>query len=100
MISQYSNPIKIILAVLFFICLLDLPYGYFQFVRFVGLIGFLILAYQAYENKEQTLVITYVCLAILFQPLIKLSLGRTAWNIVDLVVGIFLIASIFIPKNK
>ena len=100
MVSQYSNPIKILLAILFFICLLDMPYGYFQFVRFAGLIGFLMLAYQSYENNQQTLVIGYICLAILFQPFVKLSLGRVVWNIVDVVVGILLIMSIFTPKKK
>ena len=37
--------IKIVLAILLFICLLDMPYGFYQVVRFVALIGFAILAY-------------------------------------------------------
>jgi len=39
--------IKIILAILFSLCLLDMTYGFYQFVRFAGLLGFVILAYQA-----------------------------------------------------
>jgi hypothetical protein len=31
--------VKIALAVLFFICLLDMPYGYFQLVRFAAFNG-------------------------------------------------------------
>jgi hypothetical protein len=27
--------VKILLAILFFLCLLDMPFGYFQFVRLV-----------------------------------------------------------------
>jgi hypothetical protein len=46
--------IKIGLATLFFICLADMPYGYYQFVRFVALIGFGILAYKAYELNQKT----------------------------------------------
>jgi hypothetical protein len=45
-----NSTIKIVLAVLFFICLFDMPYGYYQFVRFAGLIGFAILAYQANQQ--------------------------------------------------
>jgi hypothetical protein len=39
------NFIKIVLALLFFLCLADMPYGFYQLVRFSGLIGFSILAY-------------------------------------------------------
>ncbi|HVA99156.1 MAG TPA: DUF6804 family protein [Bacteroidia bacterium] len=93
--------IKIILAVLFFVCLFDMPYGYFQLVRFVALIGFAILAYNSNEQGHKTEVIIYACLAILFQPLIKIALGRQLWNIIDVIVGIGLIVSIFIrPSNN
>jgi hypothetical protein len=95
------NIIKIVLAILFFICLTDMPYGYFQFVRFAALIGFSILAYQAYEQGMQTEMVIYGALAILFQPLFKISLGRELWNIIDVIVGIGLIFSAFIkPKNQ
>ena len=93
--------IKIILAVLFFICLGDMPYGYYQFVRFAGLIGFAVLAYQAHEQGRQTEKIIYGGLALLFQPLFKIAIGREMWNVVDVVVGIGLIISIFIkPKES
>jgi len=76
-----------------------MPYGYYQFVRFLAFIGFAILAYKSYERQENTITIAYVGLAILFQPLLKISLGRELWNIVDLIVGIGLIVSIFVkPK--
>jgi hypothetical protein len=94
-----SNIIKIVLAVLFFICLMDISYGYFQLVRFCALIGFIILAWQANKQSRQTEIFIYVGLAILFQPLIKISLGRLIWNVVDVIVAIGLITSIFI-KSK
>jgi hypothetical protein len=90
-----NNVIKIILAILFFLCLADMPYGYYQFVRFVGLIGFAILAYQANQQGRQTEMIIYGGLALLFQPFFKIALGRHIWNIVDMVVGIGLLMSIF-----
>ena len=91
--------IKIALAILFFLCLLDMPYGYFQLVRFVALAGFLILAFKANEQGQKVEAIIFVCLAILFQPLVKIALGREIWNIVDVVVGIFLIGSIFFKRK-
>lgn len=92
--------IKIVLAILFFLCMANMPYGYYQFVRFAGLIGFAILAYQSHEQGRQTEMIIYGGLALLFQPFFKIALGRTIWNFVDIVVGIGLIISIFIKPSE
>lgn len=96
-----NNAIKIVLAILFLLCLVDMPYGFYLFVRFAGLIGFGILAYQANQQGRQTEMIIYGVLALLFQPFFKISLGRQIWNIVDVVVGIGLLISIFVkPKGS
>ena len=76
-----------------------MPYGFYQFTRFVGLIGFSILAYEANQKGRQTEMVIYGALALLFQPFFKIVLGRQLWNIVDLVVGTGLLISIFI-KSK
>jgi hypothetical protein len=85
---------KIILAILLFLCLADMPYGYYQFVRFVSCIVFGYLAYISNEEKLNNQAIVYVVLALLFQPFIKISLGRELWNIVDVIVGVGLILSV------
>ena len=96
-----NNAIKIVLAILFFLCLADMPYGYYQFARFAGLIGFAILAFQANQQGRQTEMIIYGGLALLFQPFFKIALGRQMWNIVDVVVGIGLLISILMkPKES
>lgn len=95
-----EKTIKIILAIFLFICLADMPYGYYQFVRFIALVGFAVLAYQANEQDKQTEMIIYGSLALLFQPFIKVSLGRELWNVVDVIVAIGLLASIFYTNKK
>lgn len=92
--------IKLILAVLLFLCLLDMPYGYYQLVRFLALISFGILAFKANEQNKKTEMIIYGGLAILFQPFFKIALGREIWNIVDVIIGIGLIASLFLNRKK
>ena len=92
--------LKLGLAALSLLCIIDMPYGYYQFVRFAGLIGFVLLAYKAHEQGRQTEMIIYAGLALLFQPFFKIALGRQMWNIVDVVVGIGLLMSIFMkPKD-
>ena len=96
-----EKAIKIVLTILLFLCLADMPYGFYQFVRFAGLIGFAILAYQANQQGRQTEMIIYGGLALLFQPFFKIALGREIWNIVDVIVGIGLLISIFMkPKES
>ena len=96
------NIIKVILAILFFICIANMPYGYYQLVRFLALVGFAILAYYANQNDKKIEVIIFIALAILFQPLFKIALGRSLWNAIDVIVGIALLLSLILPfqKNK
>ena len=92
--------IKVVLTILLFLCLLDMPYGFYQFVRFMALIGFGILAYKANDQKRQTEMVIYGGLAILFQPFLKIALGREIWNIIDVIVGIGLIGNLIISREK
>ncbi len=91
--------IKLIMAIAMLICLLPMPYGYYQMVRLGSALGFIYLAYNL-KSGESNMLLVYIGLAILFQPIIKISLGRTLWNIVDLVVGIWLILSVYKNGNK
>jgi len=97
--KDLSIPIKLVLAVLFLLCLLPMPYGFYQLVRLLALMGFSILAYDASRKENKTEMIIYIGLAILFQPLIKISLGRSLWNMVDVVVAVGLILSILRDRS-
>ncbi|MDF1866340.1 MAG: hypothetical protein P1U70_16010 [Saprospiraceae bacterium] len=92
--------IKLVLAGLLFLCLLEMPYGFYQFVRFIALFGFGFLAYKAGNENDSTGLLIYGALALLFQPFFKVALGRELWNIVDVIVGIGLLISIFQKRNN
>jgi len=79
---------------------MDMPYGYYQFVRFLSLIVFAVLAYQANQQGQKTEAIIFGALALLFQPFFKIALGRSLWNIVDVIVAIGLIISVFGSMKK
>ena len=83
--------LKLFLIVLLLLCLAPMPYGYYQLVRFVAMVVFVIMAYEYYEKKQMPLAITFGALAMLFQPFIKVALGRTMWNIVDVIVAVLLV---------
>ena len=98
---KIDNVIKIVLSGLFFLCLFRMPYGYYELVRFLAMASFGFLAFRSYEENKKQGALLYLFLAILFQPLFKISLGREIWNIIDVIVGIGLIISIlFRAKDK
>jgi|SRR5574344_1122610 O-antigen ligase len=88
----------IISAIALVACLLPLPYGFFTLIRFSMMVIFAVLAYNFNQQKNNTLAITFSALALLFQPFLKITLGRTVWNVVDVVLALFLLFLFF--RNK
>ena len=76
-----------------------MPYGYYQFVRFFACIAFGYFAFGEQE-KQTKWALFYIALAILFQPFIKISLGRVLWNVVDVIVAVILLYSIVLNKKS
>lgn len=92
--------VSTILSLLLLLCLVPMPYGYYQLVRFVAMVVFGVMAYKYYEEKKNELAITFGALALLFQPFVKVALGRTMWNVVDVFVAIGLIVLYYKERNQ
>ncbi|WP_424842140.1 DUF6804 family protein [Sphingobacterium cellulitidis] len=89
--------LKIVLIIGLLIALLPMPYGYFSILRIYAVIVFCILLFHIppkKQNSKNWVFICYIALIILFQPIIKIPLGRTIWNIIDLGVAIWMIISL------
>lgn len=82
---------KQILIIALMLCLAPMPYGYYILVRYFATIVFGLMAYQYYQEKKENLMIAFGALAVLFQPLLKVPLGRIVWNIVDVAIAIVLL---------
>lgn len=88
------------LAAMMLLCLASMPYGYFQLVRFLSTLAFGVMTYRYYRERKEWLAYTCGTLALLFQPFYKIALGRTVWNIVDVIVAIGLIMLFFYEWKK
>ena len=80
--------LKIVIAVLLLLCLADMPYGFYQLVRFIAAGAFAFLSYDYFKAKKEGLGFVFAALALLFQPFFKIALGRLVWNIVDVIVAV------------
>lgn len=89
----------LILAAVLLLCLAPMPYGYYAFVRFVSMVAFGVMAYRYYTLNKVAWTIIFASLALLFQPFVKIVLGRTMWNIVDVIVAVLLIA-LWVKESK
>lgn len=81
----------LIMVVALLVCLLPMPYGYFILVRFVAMVYFGLLALKYYAEHKGGLAIAAGAVALLFQPFLKVALGRTMWNVVDVIVAVALL---------
>lgn len=88
------------LAAILLLCLAPMPYGFFQLVRFLSTLAFGVMAFRYYQERKETQAYTFGTLALLFQPFYKIALGRTVWNIVDVVVAIGLIVLFFWERKQ
>lgn len=82
------------------LCLAPMPYGYFQLVRFVAMVVFGLMAYQYYCRNKSIAATVFGVLALLFQPIYKIALGRATWNVIDVVVAALLIGLYVLEKRS
>lgn len=91
--------VYLILAAMMLLCLAPMPYGYFMLVRLVATVAFGIMAYHYYKEDKTAATYIFGGLALLFQPMYKIALGRTIWNVVDVIVAILLVALFFMERR-
>ncbi len=92
--------IYVVLAVLLLLCLAPMPYGFYQLVRFIAMVIFAVLAYIYWIKDSKPLAVTFGALALLFQPFLKIVLGRVMWNIVDVLVALGVIILFFYERKN
>lgn len=90
-INVNMKGLSLLLVILLLLCLAPMPYGYYILIRYVSMVVFGFMAYRYVKENKVVLAVTFGALALLFQPFFKFALGRTMWNIVDVLVAILLI---------
>jgi len=97
--NKKKNIIVSIAALFLFVALIDgWPYGFFTLLRFVVFAATAYVAWMAYEQQKEKWIWIFGFLAVLFNPFFPIYLNRDLWSVIDLVVGLFLVASVFVLK--
>ena len=75
------------------------PYGFFTLLRIAVTVSSVYLAWACYEQKtKEYWPWIFGGIGILFNPIVPIYLSRETWVPIDLIVGVFFIACIFILK--
>ena len=68
-------------------------------LKLVLALGFLLIAYDAYKEERIFKAIIFLILAIVFQPIVAIPLGKAIWYVIQLAVLLWLIGLIFKPEK-
>ena len=77
-----------------------MPFSYFQVVRVLGLLGFSLLAYDAYKKQHINMAIFFLVSAIVINPILKVPLGRNLWNVLDVIWASILLYQLNGSRNE
>ena len=85
---------SIVMAIVLLLCLFPLPYGCFVLVRMLATVLFGYLAYDFYQRGATAACVVGVLIAILFQPIAKVTFSREVWQVIDLIVALLLFGNV------
>ena len=75
------------------------PYGYYVLLRWIVALTALSLLRLAYESKRTFWLFPMGIVAILFNPIIPIHLNKETWVVIDFIIAILFLISIFKIKN-
>ena len=62
-----------------------MPYGYYQLTRIVSFVLSGYFAYVAFSKKKIFMLVIFLIAGLLFNPIVKVVLGKQIWQIVDFI---------------
>ena len=91
--------VKMLLISLLTFAIFDLSYSYYEVIRFVVMVLFILLGYFYYENQNKLMMIIWFSFALLVNPYYKLMISREVWQIIDLLLITLLAISFATSKT-
>lgn len=100
--NSKKNIVLSIASGVLFLALLDgWEYGFFTLLRFIVTAATSYVAWMSFNEMKENWVWGFGFVAVLFNPIFPIYLERSTWVVIDFIIGIALLAAIFIVKlNK
>jgi len=78
----------------------SVPIGYYTFLRYALFFAFMMLAFVALDAGRLPWAIGFAALMILFNPFIKIYLGREGWLIADIIAIPYVVIASLVMRGK
>jgi hypothetical protein len=98
-ISMNVKWVCIASSIVLLIGVLNWPYGYYIFLRWVICFSSLFVAYHFFKIAKPPLMILFGMTAALFNPINPLFMDRQSWSLFDLLGSALFISAIFLLKK-
>jgi hypothetical protein len=85
--------VKITIGILLGLCFMNMPYEYYQILRYLVMLGFLFLAYDEKEENKGWMLFWLIS-ALFINPIIKINLEKSEWLLCDFIWIIILTVQI------
>ncbi len=76
------------------------PYGYYTLLRIVVCGVAVYATYVGYNVGLRIFLVSWIFIALLFNPIIPIYLTKEIWVLIDIIVAIIFLVSIFILRRK
>lgn len=92
---NHEKVMIVILLLLTVLCLTDLPDIVSQIVRSLAFAGYLYMGYLSVRSGKWGFTALYLLLALVFQPFYMFGIGQQLWIVIDIVVIVILLYSLY-----
>ena len=89
----------VVASVMLLIAVAPLPYGYYQFLRWIICGISIYIAYKSYDWGKKWAVWIFAPVAILFNPLIPIHLSKEIWQTIDLFCALLFSLSLLLLRE-
>ncbi len=94
-IIKNKNIASVMSAVMLLLAIPDLPYGYYTLLRWVVTASAIFLFWVAYKLERKFWLFSMGIVALLFNPIAPIYFDKETWVIIDFIVAILFLISIF-----
>jgi len=89
----------LVAAIMLFVAIAELPYGYYQILRWVVCGVAIYIAYMAYRWRKVWATWVFGFVAALFNPIIPVHLTKEIWQPIDVICAILFALSPLLLKE-
>lgn len=93
---KYKNIASVISAIVLLLAIPAIwPYGYYILLRWIVTISAVFLVWISYKLEKKFWLFLMIIVALLFNPIAPIYFGKEIWVVIDFIVAILFLVSIF-----